>query len=126
WHRHCVRTSAPLCLLSAHNTVTLMDNKTVRRGGEGERAKRAGEAISLRASNLVAPCTRHIQNQPRHPFRLIQLDEVLSAWDEEEFRLGEDLVESLGDALVQGGIGVAEDDPDRATELAQSGDLFCA
>src|SRR6516164_11160253 len=34
-------------------------------------------------SSLLAPRTWHGQDQPRHLFRLIQLDEVLSAWDEE-------------------------------------------
>src|SRR5262249_52649047 len=80
-------------------------------------------AISLQASDLRSPCKRHGQNQSRHLFRLIQLDEVSSTRDEEELRLRKELMERPGDAAIQRIIGVAEDNPDRALELPQPGDL---
>src|SRR5215470_9129346 len=86
-----------------------------RRPGRPQR--RVRWASSLQASALLAPCARHGQNQLRHLFGLIQLDEVLGARDQEEFGPREELVERPGDAAVQGRVGVAEDDPDRPPEL---------
>src|SRR5262249_23951825 len=68
----------------------------------------------------------HRQDQPRHLLRLIQLHEVPSTRDQKQFGAGEAFVECPGDTAVQGGIGVAEDDPDRASELFQLGDHLCA
>ena len=81
-------------------------------------------AISSQASSLRSRCEWHSQNQSPHLFRLIQLDEVSSTRDEEELGLRKELMERPGDTAIQGIIGVAEDNPDRALELPQPGDLF--
>jgi hypothetical protein len=54
------------------------------------------------------------------------LDEVLSTRDQEEFGPREELVERPGDTAVQGSVGVAEYDPDRASELFHLGDHLIA
>src|SRR5262249_13891259 len=73
--------------------------------------------ISLQASDLLAPCTRHGQNQLRHLFGLIQWDELVATRDEEEFGPREGLLARRGDTAVQGSIGVAKDDPNRTPEF---------
>src|SRR5262249_33790164 len=42
-----------------------------------------GAVVPTQASDLLAPCPRHGQNQLRHLFGLIQLNEVLSTRDKE-------------------------------------------
>src|SRR5262249_18402623 len=83
-------------------------------------------AISLRASDLLAPWTWHFENEARHPLRLVQLDEVLGTRNQEEFGPRKERVERPGDPPVQGRIGVTEDDPDRPPELLQLGDHHVA
>src|SRR5262249_51435774 len=74
--------------------------------GRGRLLRRIRRAISLRASDLLAPWTWHFQNEARHLLRLVQLDEVLGTRDQEEFGPREELVERPGDAAVQRRIGV--------------------
>jgi len=57
-------------------------------------------AIPLQASDLLAPCTRHGENQLRYLFGLVQLDEVLGARDQEKLGPREELVKRPSDTAV--------------------------
>src|SRR5262249_32315193 len=89
-------------------------------------ARRVRWPILLLASGRRTPRPWHSQDQPRHLLRLIQLDEVSRTRDQKEFGAREELMERPGDTAVQKRIGVAENDPDRASELFQLGNHLCA
>ena len=68
----------------------------------------------------------HSKNEPCHLCRFIHLDKVSSTWHKKQLRRWKEFMETPGDTLIQVGICIAKNDPDRPSELSEaSGAVLC-